>query len=155
MPDERKELASDYLAVQRWAGANAAPDSLFMVDPTIYYGWRDFSQRSSFGNLREWLHTGWLYDSQAAVYGEGLKRFGEFGIDIEPYKRMRPSIDGYHRLSDDLRQVFYLKDPGWFEDLSRRYGIEYFVLQKKYIKRDLPFDEVFENASFVVYRFGD
>lgn len=106
MPDERKVLASDYLAAQRWARANTVQDSLFMVDPTIYYGWRDFSQRSSFGNLREWLHTGWLYDSRADVYTEGVKRFGEFGIDIESYKRTRPSIDGYHRLSDDLRQVF-------------------------------------------------
>lgn len=155
MPPERKNLASDYLAVQRWAHNNTRHDSLFMIDPTIYYGWRDFSQRSSFGNLREWLHTSWLYDSQAAVYEEGRKRFDEFGIDIEPYKQIRPSIEGSHRLSDDVRQTFYLKDSDWFGDISRRYGISYLVIQRQYLKANLIHEEVFKNDSFVVYRFGD
>lgn len=155
MPDERKEASSDYLAVQRWARANTPSDSLFLVDPTIYYGWRDFSQRSSFGNLREWLHTGWLYDSRATVYQEGLRRFGEFGIDIEPYKQIRPSIDGYHRLSDDLRQVFYSKNKDWFQELSQRYGIGYLVLQKKFSTGELHFEKAFENSCFVVYRLRE
>lgn len=155
MPDERKEFAYDYLAVQRWARANTSHDSLFMVDPTICYGWRDFSQRSSFGNIREWLHTSWLYDSQLGRYQEGLRRFGEFGIDIEPYKQIRPSIEGYHRLSDDLRRAFYLKDRVWFEDVSRRYGISYVVVQRKFVNREVFLDSVFENSGFVVYRLGE
>jgi len=155
MPNESKVLASDYLAVQRWAHVNTEPSSLFMVDPTIYYGWRDFSQRSSLGNLREWLHTSWLYDSRPAAYQEGIKRFREFGIDIEPYRKIRPSIDGYHRLSDDLRRIFYLKDSDWFEQLSQRYGIGYLVLQKKFATRELQFDKAFENPNFVVYRLGE
>lgn len=155
MPSGQKDLASAYLGVQRWAHANTPPDSLFMVDPTIYYGWRDFSQRSSFGNLREWLHTGWLYDSRAAVYEEGIRRFAEFGIDIAPYKQIRPSIEGYHRLSDDLRRAFYSKDSDWFEDLSRRYKINYVVFKKSFLVRNYRFREVFENSSFVVYRLGE
>lgn len=155
MPNEQKVLAADYLAVQHWAQANTPPDSLFMVDPTIYYGWRDFSQRSSFGNLREWLHTSWLYDSRMAVYEEGLRRFSEFGIDIAPYKRIRPSIDGYIRLTDDLRQIFYSKGPDWLKDLSSRYKIGFCVLQKKFVTRDYCFDKVFENSGFVVYRLGE
>jgi hypothetical protein len=151
---ERKELASDYMQAQYWARSNTPSGSLFMVDPTIYYGWRDFSQRSSFGNLREWLHTGWLYDSQLAVYEEGLKRFNEFGIDIEPYKKIRPSIDGYHKLSDDLRRDFYLKDRDWFNGISRQYGVEYLVLQKKFKTQNLQFEIVFQNNLFVIYRLN-
>jgi hypothetical protein len=150
--NEQKELASDYMQAQYWARANTAPSSLFMIDPTMSYGWRDFSRRSSFGSLREWLHTGWLYDSQLAVYKEGLKRFDEFGIDIEPYKNIRPSIEGYHKLSNDLRRDFYLKDRDWFKGISRRYGVEYLVLRKKFETQNLQFEEVFHNDHFSVYR---
>lgn len=153
--DERKEFASNYLAAQRWARANTSPRTLFMVDPTIYYGWRDFSQRSSFGNLREWLHTSWLYDSQLGRYQEGFRRFGEFGIDIEPYKSIRPSIEGSHRLTEDLRNVFYSKNADWFRGMSYRYGIDYVVLQKKYTAKEICLEYAFENSDFVVCRIGE
>tara|TARA_A100000171_G_C2130819_1_gene146585 strand:- start:266 stop:2158 length:1893 start_codon:yes stop_codon:yes gene_type:complete len=151
----KKEFATDYLAVQRWAHANTKNDALFMVDPTIHYGWRDFSQRSSFGNLREWLHTGWLYDSQAEVYEEGLRRFNEFGFDIDSYLSDHPSINGYVRLLNDIKQRFYSQDSGWFVNLSGRYGIDYLVMQKDQVDQNYGFSTSFENSSFVVYRLND
>ncbi len=149
---DHKDMATDYLETQRWAHRNTTTDSVFMIDPAMSYGWRDFSQRSSFGSLREWLHTGWLYDSRKAVYERGMERFSEFGISLEPYLQVRPSIDGYHRLSDDLSRAFYQKDRAWFDDMSRRYALDYLVLQKKFVTRNYGLTKVFENASFVVYR---
>lgn len=148
-------FAGDYLDAQRWAQANTRIDAVFMVDPTIYYGWRDFSQRSSFGNLREWLHTGWLYDSRFDVYQEGIKRFGEFGIDIERYKYMTPAISGFDLLSGDIKKSFYLKSTDWFDALSRRYEINYLLMQKKFIQKEIAHESVFENNSFVIYRLTD
>lgn len=152
MPREQKAFASDYLAVQRWAQSETMTDALFMVDPTIYYGWRDFSQRSSFGNLREWLHTAWLYDSKTALYLEGLTRFSEFEIDIKPYKEIRPSIEGFRQLSVELGKSFYMKNSGWFGDLSARYKIDYLVVQKRLAIESLQFEKVYENDHFTVYR---
>ena len=149
---EWKREAADYLAVQRWARSTTASGALFMVDPTLYYGWRDFSRRSSFGSLREWLHTSWLYDSRVSTYEEGVKRFGEFAIDIAPYKQVRPSIEGYHRLTDDLRQIFYGKDADWFVGLQEKYGIDYLVVLAKHMTQVYPFDKVFANSTFEVYQ---
>jgi len=155
MPNSKKELAFDYLATQQWANISTSPTSLFMVDPTIYYGWRDFSQRSSFGNLREWLHTSWLYDSKETRFREGLTRFSEFGIDIEPYKTIRPSITGFDKLSEDLRNIFYSKEDAWFIEISRRYGVDYLVIRKEFLLREYPFTKIFENAHFLVYRLPE
>lgn len=155
MSEETKQVAADYLAVQRWASASTPRDALFMVDPTLRgYGWRDFSQRSAFGHLREWLHTSWLYDSQLDRYLEGRKRFGEFGIDIDSYRQIRPSINGYHQLRADVRRALYNKEEGWFNDIAQRYGVDYVVLQKKLITRELRFRKVFENTRFVAFKLS-
>ena len=62
----------DYRDTQVWARENTPRDALFLVDPVVRhpgvgYGWRDYSRRSSFGNLREWLYAGWSYSSDHAV----------------------------------------------------------------------------------------
>lgn len=149
-PDRKR--GQDYMEVQRWANKNTEPVALFMVDPTIYYGWRDYSARSSFGNLREWLHTSWLYDSRVAQYDEGMKRFNELGIELSPFLTMRPSINGFYRLDAVVRKRFYSMNPQWFTNLAGRYGINYLVLSKNSIQQSYPFSRVFENDSFVVYK---
>lgn len=143
---------TDYLAVQRWTKTNTPSMALFMVDPTIYYGWRDFSSRSSFGNLREWLHTSWLYDSRVEQYAEGWKRFNELGIDITPFLAKRPSINGFIELNGVVKQHFYSLNPQWFVGLAERYGIDYLVLSKKLVQQTYPFEAVYENSSFIVYK---
>ena len=70
------------MVVQLWAKNNTANDALFMPDPTHYYGWRDFSERSSFGNLRDWGYSSFAYNSDYEIYLEGKKRLAEFGFDI-------------------------------------------------------------------------
>lgn len=48
-----------------------------------------------------------------------------------------------------------MKDANWFEDLSRRYGIDYLVFQKKFATSDFEFGKAFENDSFVIYRLAE
>jgi hypothetical protein len=151
MPEAQTKLSTDYLEAQRWARINTKTDAVFMVDPTIYYGWRDFSQRSSYGNLREWLHTGWLYDSQKLTYQEGMKRFGEFGINWADYLNRRPSIQGFDDLSEDIKSAFYSKDEEWFKRLGGVYKINYIVFIKEHLKYELKLRKVYENGSFIIY----
>ncbi|GAB2912767.1 hypothetical protein GCM10027278_36820 [Paralcaligenes ginsengisoli] len=127
-----------------------------MVDPTIYYGWRDFSSRSSFGNLREWLHTSWLYDSRKANYLEGKKRFDELGIDLGPYLHTYSpnQLAGFDKLNGDVLKRFYNMDPDWFTNMSTKYGIDYLVLSRQAIHKKYPFQSVFENHSFIVYKLA-
>ena len=58
----RSERSSAYNETQVWAKINTRKDALFMIDPN-FDGWRDVSQRASFGTANEWLHKAWLYDS--------------------------------------------------------------------------------------------
>ncbi|WP_460874695.1 hypothetical protein [Paralcaligenes ginsengisoli] len=154
--DSYRKRGEDYLATQLWARAHTPATALFMVDPTIYYGWRDFSSRSSFGNLREWLHTSWLYDSRKANYLEGKKRFDELGIDLGPYLHTYSpnQLAGFDKLNGDVLKRFYNMDPDWFTNMSTKYGIDYLVLSRQAIHKKYPFQSVFENHSFIVYKLA-
>jgi len=149
-----RRFGQDYLEVQNWAKVHTLPQSLFMVDPSIFYGWRDFSERSSFGNLREWLHTSWLYDSSNSRFNEGMKRFGEYEIDIEPYlnKRSVPSVRDYQILTEHVKSKYYNNPATWHEKMARKYEISYIVFVKKNVHQSYPFKNVFENNHFVVYQ---
>lgn len=152
--DAERVLGHDYLAAQRWANSSTEPSALFMVDPSIHYGWRDFSSRSSFGNLREWLHTSWLYDSREESYREGRKRFDELGIELAPYLKYKPPIEGYNQLNIDVRKRFYDMRPEWFNAMAVRYGVDYVVMAKSGIHQTYPFTAAFENKNFVVYKLS-
>lgn len=156
-PDSHKKMGSDYLAAQLWAKANTDSKALFMVDPTIYYGWRDFSSRSSFGNLREWLHTSWLYDSSKDMYLEGMQRFNEFGIKIEPYVKEYSNIKfaGFSQLHNDVLKRFYSVESDWFVKMANLYHIDYLVLSKQHVRKEYPFERVFENEHYIIFGLHD
>ena len=153
VPDQTyRAFGSSYLEAQNWARNRTPEQSLFLVDPTIYYGWRDFSERSSFGNLREWLHTSWLYDSRFDRYQEGLRRFGEFGITLDPYLALPVShLLGFRKLTSDISKRFYELDEKWFLGVQERYGVTHVVMRKDGVARDYPFVRAFENEHFVVF----
>jgi hypothetical protein len=116
---------SDYFYTQVWAKSNTRKDALFMTDPTHYYGWRDFSERSSFGNLREWGYSGIAYHNDKEVYQEGIKRLEEFGIDIniisdENLRKSKWRVYG-HELSKVARDVFYDMSAVDFKFFRRKY----------------------------------
>ena len=140
----------DYLSAQLWVREHTPANALFMTDPTIYYGWRDFSRRSSFGNLREWLHTSWLYDSNFERYTEGLRRFGEFDIDLQPYLRMRPPDSAQRPLTNELRKRYYAVSDDWRIDLARRNRIDFFVFDRSRMIAPTRLRVVYENANFMI-----
>jgi hypothetical protein len=150
------KIASSYLDVQSWARKNTPVDSLFMPDPAHYYGWRDFSERSSFGNLREWGYSIIAYTSDRLAYEEGLKRMREFDIDIDmitedDLKNRKLFIYGKD-LSKKVREVFYRMKSADFMSLSRKYGLDYIVMNKKY--HEGKFDDLkiaYENKHYIVY----
>lgn len=154
--DDERKFGYDYLNTQLWAKQHSERQSLFMVDPTLYYGWRDFSGRSSFGNLREWLHTCWLYDSKYTSYEMGMDRFKEFGIDLELYGRESnsPSINRFYKLNTDVKNKFYSMSPEWFEKVSSKYKINYIVMINKNIHVSYPYKKVYENESFTVFKIN-
>ncbi len=76
-------LAYDYRQIQDWARNQTASTNLFMPDPCSAYGWRDFSNRSSFGLLHEWYKSGWLYSGDESVLKEGLQRGKRLGVDLD------------------------------------------------------------------------
>ena len=140
----------DYLRAQVWAREHTPGNALFMTDPTIYYGWRDYSRRSSFGNLREWLHTSWLYDSNFERYAEGLRRFGEFGIDLQPYLRMRPPDAAQKPLTEELKKRYYAASDEWRVNLAQRHGIDFFVFERDRMHGPTSLRLVYENENFMI-----
>lgn len=148
-----KPLGEAYLNAQLWAKENTAPAALFLVDPTIYYGWRDFSQRSSFGNMREWLHTSWLYDSKKNNYDEGLRRAAEFGYSPPEYLNESPPLNGFGKIDKDVGNRFYSYDADWFREMAKKYSLDYIVMKKERIKNRLLLPVAYENEFFVIHEF--
>ena len=119
-----------------------------MVDPTIYYGWRDYSQRSSFGDLRSWLFN-WANSNDIRTYKEGIKRFNEFSIPLDPYIEA-PSIEKFARLSQAVQDKYYHIGDDWRMELSKRYGINHFVLIKSKMNAGSRLNVSYENKHFAV-----
>lgn len=147
---EKHKFAADYKDVQLWANRDTPKNALFMVDPTIYYGWRDFSHRSSFGNLREWIHNSWTYNSQLEIYQEGMKRFNEYSIDLDRYLVVKPPIRAFKKLSSKVKEKYYKFGDKWRLRMSKKYGVDYFVLMKGLVLHPSKMKVAYQNRSFIV-----
>ena len=147
---EALKMSGDYKQVQLWAKNNTTRDALFMVDPSINYGWRDYSQRSSFGSLREWLHTSWLYNSKLEFYLEGMKRFNEFKISLDGYLGVPHPLSSGKKLGKDVKRQYYSFNDDWRLDIAKRYGIDYFVMKKNEMKTSSQMLTAYENEHFIV-----
>jgi hypothetical protein len=146
-------VSNDYLDAQLWAKENTPFDSLFMVDPSLFYGWRDFSQRSSFGNFREWVWFPVAYVVDVAVLNEGKKRAKEFGVDIDSIIKSDSVnyVDGYSKIVDDLRKKYYSMDDEQAFILKNRYKIDYFIMNKLQQKNRFNYPVAYENNTFIIY----
>jgi hypothetical protein len=148
---------SAYLDVQLWANQNTPPDTLFMIDPAGTYGWRDYSQRPSFGVLREWIHTSWLYTGNKENFNEGMRRVQILGIN--PYEYLQRSLGGarksggyeyeYRRLVRDVRTQYNSLKPADFVKLAQQEKIDFFVFEKKQLNQ-APSRVFYENKYYVV-----
>jgi len=145
------ERGKSYKAVQLWARDHTSIDAIFMVDPSIHYGWRAYSQRSSFGNLREWLYH-WAYSSDVQHFHEGMRRFGEFDLDYHEFLNVFPSDKGFNDLSQEVQNRFYGFDDERKLSLAKKYDISYFVMEKKWITRSTRWPVAFENSEWLVLK---
>ena len=148
------KIAKSYLDIQLWAQKNTTIDSLFMPDPSHSYGWRDFSERSSFGNLREWGYCSIAYNPDAKVYREGKKRIKEFGVEIDnvttkDLKNDKNFIYGI-KINNIVRKNFYNMSSVKIKKLSDKYNIDYVIMDKRYGEKP-SLKSVYENEYFHVY----
>jgi len=156
LSDDGRALCRSFKDAQVWAREHTAPDALFMVDPVIFqpgigYGWRDYSRRSSFGSLREWLYTAWCYNSDYRLCQEGLRRLKEFGINAGDYAKLRPPVAAFGALAREVHRRYYAASDDWRRDLARRYGIAFFVSRKLGTLAHSLLPRVYENERFVIH----
>lgn len=148
-PGDYIELATSYKQTQLWARNHTPNNALFMTDPTIYYGWLDFSHRSSFGNLRAWIYN-WANSMSLENYQEGMRRFNEFSIRLDDYLHEKPPIAGFSKLNGKVKEKYYSANDEWRMNLARKYGIDYFVMIKKEMTEPSMQQVVYENEHFLV-----
>lgn len=147
---KRMAMADDYKKAQQWAKQNTRADALFMPDPTMNYSWKDYSHRSSFGTIREWIFLAWLYAPKQAYCEEGLRRFGEFGLSLENYTASNLRHKGWSRLVRDLGDRYYQFSDAKRKALADKYGIDYFVLLREKTLVPSEFPIAFENSHFII-----
>lgn len=145
--------AKDYKAVQLWVKNNTKKDAKFLLDPSLGSGWRLYSQRASFGTYREWTHNSWLYTQNLDYYEEGIKRFNEYNVNLEQSRyNIQPRLQHYKNLEQDLQTYFYNFDKLWFDKIAQKYDLDYIVMIKSEIKKELNYNNVYDNNSFIVYK---
>lgn len=153
-PQPIRHRATAYMDAQLWARNNTPEGSVFMLDPTMAYGWRLYSQRPSFGVIREWIHSGWIYDTNAAVMAEGLRRAEALGLDVWRYADAARSDNEatYAQMMRDAEHLYYERGGAALQDFARQNGIAYMVFdkEKNYKLPDLPI--VFENDTFAILK---
>lgn len=142
--------AEAYLEVQQWARANTPPDALFMVDPTFNYGWREMSERPSFGTMREWLYTGWIYDTKATVFNEGLRRARWLGLSLDRYLGRRDVATAYAQMWQQAKDIYNTMDAQRLKEAAGKYGITYFVFDRRSAAMLPALPIAFENDRYAV-----
>jgi hypothetical protein len=156
------KIASSYLDVQLWAKDNTPTDALFMPDPSHYYGWRDFSERSSFGNLREWGYSSIAYNPDQKVFVEGLRRIKELGVDISKITmddiKSSTSVPYFYKF-DNVRKNYNNISDSQLQKLSSKNEIDYFIFNKGHLQRSLQklfkkFRIAYSNDNFFVFTNG-
>lgn len=152
-PDDRAK-ASSFLQVQKWASANTPPESVFMLDPVQSYAWRQYSQRPSFGTLREWLYSGWIYNTDPDVMKEGLRRAGLLGIGPNDFKPAPKQSNGdtYAAMVAKVRGAYATMDSKSLAHFAAENSISYFVFERDKRVDLSDFNVLFENERFAVVK---
>jgi hypothetical protein len=151
---DRREFnkKNDYLKVQIWARDNTKLNSIFMVDPCIDHGWRDFSERPSLGTPREWFLTGWAYSGDVDTFRLGEEIAKSMSLNLDPEVLGPQSTSKVCELS---RQAFYGDGLKNLSSVSKTFSVDYFVLYRSEFDERvsvLPKDWqiAFQNRSFLV-----
>lgn len=148
------DRAKHFIDAQLWAKYNTDPDSVFLTDPSTETGWRSFSERSSFGNIREWLFISIYYTANTKLFEEGKRRSAEFGVDIDSISetdmRVKSGIFG-QVLSKKVAEYFYKMRIDKVKELSSKYKIDYIVFAKKRGVPQLQLQVAYENKAYLIY----
>ena len=149
-----QEPAEAYLAAQLWARDNTPNGSLFMVEPVQAYAWRQYSERPSFGTVRSWLYSGWIYDTDPAIMREGLRRAALLGIGPDDF------IDPEGKSVGIAFAALLKKADGFYNTMDaealHRFAVDnqiaYFVFDKTKRGDFAGLDVVYDNARFVIVK---
>jgi hypothetical protein len=148
--------AKAYLDAQTWARLNTPQHALFMTDPAHTYGWKDYSRRASYGNIRDWTHSVIVYRADGSKFTEGVRRARRLGVDPETYlaravatSEISPGSVEHQKMYQDIRSAYYLMPGQDLITLARDEGIDYFVFQLKYAHL-LQLKPVYQNAHFAI-----
>ncbi|WP_299866607.1 hypothetical protein [uncultured Hoeflea sp.] len=125
-------FARPYYEAQKWANRSTDKTALFMVDPCLNYGWRDFSERSSIGTPREWYMTGWGYVSDLRVFRWGQDIGQTLGMDLTGMLPKREEEAGLQigPICEQARELYYDDSRAPLRRMHEKYGIDYFVMYK-------------------------
>ncbi|MDC1098488.1 hypothetical protein OAS53_00290 [Candidatus Pelagibacter ubique] len=146
---ENKKKLSMY-QLQRWTKENTNKLDLIMLNPNYYGGWRDISERASFGTVKEWLHNAWLYDSNLKLYQEGVRRFSLLGLTPQNYYSLNRN-QALKQIRIDTEKSYYNKKNQWFKNMSDKENIKYFVFEKKNMKKNrYNLHCPYENKHYVI-----
>jgi hypothetical protein len=130
---------SQYLSMyemQQWYKNNTSKFDLIMLNPDYHGGgWRDISERASFGTTTEWLHNAWLYDSKFKLFQEGVRRFSLLGLNPENYFSLSRN-EAVRKIRLDTINAYYNKKHEWFKKMSKEENIKYFTFEKAYMKKN-------------------
>jgi hypothetical protein len=149
-----------YYEAQRWAQANTEHTALFMVDPCITYGWRDFSERSSLGTPHEWYMTGWLYVSDGRVFERGLAIGRALGLDLAPRVPERDAQARiiYSEVCIEAQNLYYDAGRAGITRLAEQFQVDYFVMKKEKaeaLQKAAGAIPVFANDHYLVFAAKD
>lgn len=147
-----KPTAQAFLAAQIWARDNTKHDALFMVDPAIHYGWRDYSKRSSFGNTREWIYTSVVYKTKADLFAEGVRRLREFDVELWVHLGQWPAWNANDAVRDLASKRFYSAGDDWRIAMAMKYKIDYIVLLKSKMSSRPGLPVAYENPYVLIVR---
>lgn len=155
----RSEFSAAIYDIQIWTKNNTKENALLMADPTISAGWRDISERANFGNVYEWLHSSWLYNSDPYLHKEGLRRAALFGINIP--KIMKTEISNFqeryrilNNIRTKMRNTYYQpSNKNFYKNLSENEKIDFFVFENKYLlNKPKGLEEIYKNKYFSIYK---
>jgi hypothetical protein len=153
-----KQLAIDYLQAQSWARNNTPRGSVFAVNPNHAYGWKDYSARPTWGNMRDWIHSTIVYHGDKNLFQEGLRRSRALGVDPQEYMRSAKDCKAltvvgnhYTELGRNLQTAYYSLTDETARELARTENIDYFVFEKA-LAPSFGQPPDFANSSFVIYR---
>ncbi|MFC1525500.1 hypothetical protein ACFL6X_01670 [Candidatus Latescibacterota bacterium] len=154
------EQASDYLRAQLWTKQHTDPQALFMPDPGVPYGraWSEYSQRGSFGSVRDWIHIPLCYRADRDGLDEGIRRLSLFGVNPVALNRQSmapgsvPLMVGA-QLQEAFLEAYYSMPSARLLRVARAEGIDYFVFDRSKGHAALPV--AYENDSYRICSTGN